>query len=77
MRRNSYETVLLSCGLLLYGIYSSPRSVIFSHHSSAFFRRISFERVLSDVGNLPSLLNPLEVAFVSMQVTGARCHFVR
>jgi hypothetical protein len=77
-RRNSYETVLLSCGLLLYVIHSSPRSVTFSHHLSAFFRKISFVWMFSDVGNLPSsLLNPIEFAFVSMQVTGARCHFVR
>jgi hypothetical protein len=33
--------------------------------------------VFSDDDNLPSLLNPIEVAFVSMQVTGARCRFVR
>jgi hypothetical protein len=39
---NPSEIVLLSCGLLLYGIYSSPRSVAFSHQSSAFVRRISF-----------------------------------
>jgi hypothetical protein len=28
-RRNSYETVLLSCGLLLYGIHSSRRQLHF------------------------------------------------
>jgi hypothetical protein len=77
-RRNSYETVVVSYAPLRYGIYSSPRSVTFSHHSSAFLRRISFVWKFSDVGKLPSsLLNPVEVAFVSLQVTGARCHFVR